>query len=65
MPIFGSAGREDDRGEGARASSSRQADGTEPASAQLFPRAPSSLGPWPQAAHITHGCSSQHAPVRV
>lgn len=66
MPIFGSAGREEDGG--ATASSvwrGRGGDRMEPALAPLFPGAPSPPGPQPQAAHVTHGHSSQHVPVRV
>lgn len=56
MPIFG---REEDRGEGARASSAWQGDRMEPTPALLFPGAPSPLGPQAQAAHTTHRHSSQ------
>lgn len=65
MPIFGSAGREENRGEGARASSAWQGDGTEPAPVRLFPgftpgfSAPGSPHhPWAQQPACASACPS-------
>lgn len=54
MPIFGSPGRKE---EGVKKQEPAQE------AEWLFPSVPSPVGSQPQAAHVTHGHSSQHVPV--